>query len=82
MLFLSRGSLLLAMRSIIRSAFGVLTSATLRRDQRENTDPIAGVQMEHEAGSAAMVGFAHRPVLLAPTEDAFDTAVSIAAKAA
>ena len=45
-------------------------------DQFRNADQIVGDQIEQEvgrdAGDAAVLGFAHSPVLLAPTEDAFN----------
>ena len=48
----------------------------LGRQQFGNADQVVGDQIEHEIGSdlgyAAMFGFAHRAVLFAPTEDAFD----------
>jgi hypothetical protein len=47
-----------------------------RRNQFRNADQIVGDQIEHEVGGdaadTAMFSLAHRTVLLAPTEDAFD----------
>src|ERR1035441_7033153 len=51
-------------------------AACLRRNQFGNADQVVGDQVEHEVGGnaadAAMFSFAHRTVLLTPTEDAFD----------
>ena len=54
--------------------FGRIPS--LRRNQFGNADEVVSDQIEHEVGGdakdAAMLGLAHRAVLLAPAEDAFD----------
>ena len=72
---MSQGSLVLVMCSIIRGVDG-LNGSSPRRNQFRNADQIVGDQIEHEVGGdaadAAMFGLAHRTVLLAPTEDAFD----------
>src|ERR1017187_4380444 len=56
--------------------FNSLNSFPLRRDQFGNADQIVGDQIENEVGGdaayAPMFCLAHRTVLLAPTEDAFD----------
>src|SRR4029077_8815604 len=58
------------------AALVLRTPAWLRREQFRDADQIVGDQVEQEVGSdagdAAMFGLAHRPVLLAPAEDAFD----------
>src|SRR5215213_2761613 len=52
------------------------TAVRLSRDQFGNAYQVVGNQIEQEIGSdaadAAVFGLAHRAVLLAPTEDAFD----------
>jgi len=54
----------------------VVSCCRLGRQQFGNADQVVGDQIEHEIGSdlgyAAMFCFAHRAVLFAPTEDAFD----------
>src|SRR5215203_5776128 len=54
----------------------VRTAVRLCRDQFWNADQVVSDQIEQEIGSdaadAAVFGLAHRAVLLAPTEDAFD----------
>jgi hypothetical protein len=54
----------------------VVSSCRLGRQQFRNADQVVGDQIEHEIGSdlgyAAMFGLAHRAVLLAPAEDAFN----------
>jgi hypothetical protein len=48
----------------------------LHGEQFWNADQVVGDQVEHEVGGdtadAAMLGLAHRAVLLAPSENAFD----------
>ena len=62
--------------SVIRGVLGCLNDACLRRDQFGNADQVVSDQIEQEVGGdatdVAMFGLAHRAVLLAPTEDAFD----------
>src|SRR5690242_19699065 len=54
----------------------VLATTRLCRDQFGNAYQVIGDQVEHEVGgnaaNATMFGPAHRAVLLAPAEDAFD----------
>src|SRR5580704_7028999 len=63
------------MYSIIGGALDVRSAAYLSRDQFGDADQVVGDQIEQEIssdrGDAAMLGLAHRAVLLAPAENAF-----------
>ena len=61
---------------LLRSFLNVQTHYSLRRRQFNQADEIVGDDVECEiladALEAAMLGLAHRAVLFAPAEDAFD----------
>jgi hypothetical protein len=63
------------MYSIIGDALDAGPATYLSRDQFGDAGQVVGDQIEQEVGSdsgdAAMLGLAHRAVLLAPAEDAF-----------